>query len=98
VNGATGAAVPGARVTYGDRSEVSGADGAFSLTVPAPSPAQALRVSAANYYSAGQYNGATLSLATAGIPIPELAPNQTFNLVGNIQLFSTDSPPPPPTL
>ena len=97
VDAISGLGVQGATVSYGNQSDLSGPTGAFSLTVPAPSPAQQARITAPNYRNLGQYNGVTVRLSTEGISVPAAAAGQTID-VGTIQLYSNDAPPPPPTL
>lgn len=97
IDSTSNAGVVGATITYGGTSTTSDASGLFSLTVPAPSPAQPARISAPNYYPRGQYNGQTVHLTVEGIAVPEIAGGQSVDL-GTIRLFSTDNPPPPPPI
>ena len=97
VDAISGLGVQGATVSYGSVTDISGPTGAFSLTVAAPAAAQQARISAPTYRNLGQYNGATVRLATDGITVPAAAAGRTID-VGTIQLYSNDSPPPPPSL
>lgn len=97
VDAISGLGVAGATITYGGATATSSATGTFSLTVNAPAAIQRLTATAPNYRNLGQYNGATVRLATEGISVQALTVDQTVN-IGTIQLYSTDSPPPPPSL
>ncbi len=107
VNGITGDGVPGATIDYvtangtttttsADGSDPSIGRGVFVLTVPAPSTG-VIRITAPGYYSFGVYNNLTFRLVQDGVSVPETVVGQQTD-VGNIRLYSTDGPPPPPTL
>ena len=107
VNGITGEGVPGATIDYvtanrttttvsADGSDPSIGRGVFVLTVPAPSTG-VLRITAPGFYPFGVYNNLTFRLVQDGINVPETVVGQQVDL-GNIRLYSTDGPPPPPSL
>ena len=103
VDGTSGATIANATITYAGQTTKSNTLGTFSLSAPAQTSAQPLRVVGPNkadgtpaYFNAGQYQGRTISLGTDGIQIASLSENQTLNL-GVIKLFSQDGPPPPPS-
>ncbi len=107
VNGITGEGVPSATVQYvttngttttttADGSDPSIGRGVFVLRVPAGA-AGVLRITAPGYYPFGVYNNLTFRLVQDGITVPEIVVGQQVDL-GNIRLYSTDGPPPPPAL
>jgi hypothetical protein len=107
VNGITGEGVAGATVQYvtasgtttgttADGSDPSLGRGVFVLRVPAGA-AGVLRITAPGYYPFGVYNNLTFRLVQDGVTVPATAVGQQVDL-GNIRLYSTDGPPPPPAL
>lgn len=107
VNGITGEGVAGATVQYvttngtttgttADGSDPSIGRGVFVLRVPAGA-AGVLRITAPGYYPFGVYNNLTFRLVQDGVTVPATVVGQQVDL-GNIRLYSTDGPPPPPAL
>lgn len=107
VNGITGEGVAGATIDYvtangttttttADGSDPSIGRGVFVLSVPAPATG-VIRITAPGYYPFGVYNNLTFRLVQDGVAVPETVVGQQVDL-GNIRLYSTDGPPPPPTL
>jgi hypothetical protein len=103
------AAVAGAVVTYGPANgpavaqTTTGADGRFILSFGVPRPALVLKIVGPSqngvpaYYNSGYYQGRLVRLGTDGIPIGAITTAQAFS-VGDILLFSSEGPPPPPTI
>jgi hypothetical protein len=107
INGITGEGVPDATVEYVSSSgtvrttTANGSDpgigrGVFVLSVPAPGTG-VIRITAPGYYPFGVYNNLTFRLNQDGVAVPATVVGQQVDL-GNIRLYSTDGPPPPPRL
>ncbi len=94
--------VANATVRFSDRQTTTGNDGRFSLAIPANTSGVAMTIvgpalagGGAGYYDSGFVGQTQYSLANSGIVIPALAEEQLYDL-GNIIIFGTSGPPPPP--
>lgn len=99
VNSSNGQPLAGALVQYGSVSAVAtAADGNFSIRVRSNAGTNVLKVTGAgtlSLYDYGTVNSQAYRVRTAGVPVPVLTAQQTYN-VGNILVFTSDSAPPPP--
>ncbi len=97
--------IVGATITYGAAQVVTDSNGEFRIEVPAPSPAQVVRITGPDgpdpdtdpdYFSRGTYGGSSILLGSEGIAVPESAAGATYDF-RPIRLYHVrDDPPPPP--
>ena len=93
--------IVGANVRYGNVvSGTTGTDGSFSLQVGSNAGAKNLFISGSAtlpLYDTGNAGGKAYNLRTSGIPIPVLTAAQSYR-VGTITVYTSDGPPPPPSI
>ena len=95
----SGLPLAGVVVQYGVAPSVTtGASGTFSIRVGSRAGSLKLFVTgsgALTLYDYASVSGTAYRARTVGIPIPELAAKQVYE-IGDIQVFTGDAPPPPP--
>ncbi|MBC8143013.1 MAG: hypothetical protein H7Y38_16435 [Armatimonadetes bacterium] len=100
VESTTSTLVSGAVVRFGDLAVTTTSSGTFTFSVPGGGGSRLLTVELPNgtYYNLGQRNGVCVeALSSAGITVAasDLEVGDRVS-VGEIRVFRTDGPPPPP--